>query len=265
MKIQQRKPYRHLEAFLKRRDRPADSPSYPELQGLLFTVVCAPQSIPPADWLPFVLGDEDPDFADEDQAKRVLGDLMALYNELNEAAIKRLPAPLRSCEFREPVLANLEDDAPIAQWSRGFLTGQLWLKDAWADFGDDDSEFDAELGSCEMVLSFFSSQKLAEAFRKEADKPNGSLGEFATRMRNVFVDATASYAHLGRTIYEFTLEQEASPGPAAPSPKVGRNEPCPCGSAKKYKRCHGQGTAGDDSGDGAGDFMVDPGRGRWLH
>ena len=23
------------------------------------------------------------------------------------------------------------------------------------------------------------------------------------------------------------------------APKVGRNEPCPCGSGKKYKRCHG--------------------------
>ncbi|HRC63286.1 MAG TPA: SEC-C metal-binding domain-containing protein [Dehalococcoidia bacterium] len=23
--------------------------------------------------------------------------------------------------------------------------------------------------------------------------------------------------------------------------KVGRNELCPCGSGKKYKRCHGQG------------------------
>ncbi len=22
-------------------------------------------------------------------------------------------------------------------------------------------------------------------------------------------------------------------------PKVGRNDPCPCGSGKKYKRCHG--------------------------
>jgi hypothetical protein len=24
------------------------------------------------------------------------------------------------------------------------------------------------------------------------------------------------------------------------APKVGRNEPCPCGSGKKYKRCHGE-------------------------
>jgi preprotein translocase subunit SecA len=23
-------------------------------------------------------------------------------------------------------------------------------------------------------------------------------------------------------------------------PKIGRNEPCPCGSGKKYKHCHGQ-------------------------
>ncbi|MEE8441833.1 MAG: SEC-C metal-binding domain-containing protein [Spirochaetia bacterium] len=22
-------------------------------------------------------------------------------------------------------------------------------------------------------------------------------------------------------------------------PKVGRNDPCPCGSGKKYKHCHG--------------------------
>ena len=25
-------------------------------------------------------------------------------------------------------------------------------------------------------------------------------------------------------------------------PKVGRNDPCPCGSGKKYKKCHGRGT-----------------------
>jgi len=32
-----------------------------------------------------------------------------------------------------------------------------------------------------------------------------------------------------------------SPEPPSPGgfPKVGRNDPCPCGSGKKYKRCHG--------------------------
>jgi preprotein translocase subunit SecA len=25
-----------------------------------------------------------------------------------------------------------------------------------------------------------------------------------------------------------------------PARKIGRNEPCPCGSGKKYKQCHGR-------------------------
>ena len=45
--------------------------------------------------------------------------------------------------------------------------------------------------------------------------------------------------------------QEAGERPArqaAPQkregPKVGRNDPCPCGSGKKYKKCHGAAEAG---------------------
>jgi uncharacterized protein YecA (UPF0149 family) len=26
--------------------------------------------------------------------------------------------------------------------------------------------------------------------------------------------------------------------PARAGPRVGRNDPCPCGSGKKYKKCH---------------------------
>ena len=32
----------------------------------------------------------------------------------------------------------------------------------------------------------------------------------------------------------------AAPAVTAPRAKVGRNEPCPCGSGKKYKKCCGQ-------------------------
>ncbi len=38
-----------------------------------------------------------------------------------------------------------------------------------------------------------------------------------------------------------SVEQEADPASAvAKLPKVGRNDPCPCGSGKKYKMCHGR-------------------------
>ncbi|MEK6717428.1 MAG: SEC-C metal-binding domain-containing protein, partial [candidate division NC10 bacterium] len=37
-----------------------------------------------------------------------------------------------------------------------------------------------------------------------------------------------------------SLRPAAAPAVAAPRAKVGRNEPCPCGSGKKYKKCCGQ-------------------------
>ena len=30
------------------------------------------------------------------------------------------------------------------------------------------------------------------------------------------------------------------PQPVIAGPKIGRNDPCPCGSGKKYKACHGK-------------------------
>jgi len=37
----------------------------------------------------------------------------------------------------------------------------------------------------------------------------------------------------------FLAQQRAAASAPAPSAAVGRNEPCPCGSGKKYKKCHG--------------------------
>ena len=38
---------------------------------------------------------------------------------------------------------------------------------------------------------------------------------------------------------ELYLEQKKS-GTVVKPPKVGRNDPCPCGSGKKYKKCCGR-------------------------
>jgi preprotein translocase subunit SecA len=38
---------------------------------------------------------------------------------------------------------------------------------------------------------------------------------------------------------ETTPEIGAALAAAATMPPVGRNDPCPCGSGKKYKHCHG--------------------------
>jgi len=37
-----------------------------------------------------------------------------------------------------------------------------------------------------------------------------------------------------------TAEPKAAQPVERHTPKVGRNDPCPCGSGKKYKHCHGK-------------------------
>jgi preprotein translocase subunit SecA len=52
--------------------------------------------------------------------------------------------------------------------------------------------------------------------------------------------------HVGKVTYthpneDGSVSSEADPATAvAEVPKVGRNDPCPCGSGKKYKLCHGR-------------------------
>ncbi|WP_297364078.1 preprotein translocase subunit SecA [Thauera sp.] len=50
------------------------------------------------------------------------------------------------------------------------------------------------------------------------------------------------YQHAGYDEALGTAEggQGGAPAPASAGPKVGRNDPCPCGSGKKYKHCHGK-------------------------
>jgi preprotein translocase subunit SecA len=42
-------------------------------------------------------------------------------------------------------------------------------------------------------------------------------------------------------------QQQHHVQPVRVEKKVGRNDPCPCGSGKKYKQCHGKGELGVNS------------------
>ncbi|WP_231759788.1 preprotein translocase subunit SecA [Microbulbifer elongatus] len=44
-----------------------------------------------------------------------------------------------------------------------------------------------------------------------------------------------------------TATAEANPEPVRRGPRVGRNDPCPCGSGKKFKQCHGKLTSSTPS------------------
>jgi len=231
-----------LVEFLKNPARPDGTLRFHELQGFLFAIACSPETIAPSEWLPMIGNDEDLTFADQNEAQGILGLVMALYNEINTAVLERSNSLPAGCAFDKNISKNFEDDSSISQWSRGFAAGHDWLAEVWEEYLFD--ELDEECGAALMVLSFFGSKRLANAYytdmrpgkRKRGDE---SFEGFAITMRRMFPDALASYAHIGRSIFEAVLEHSKGGGEPAVSEKIGRNEPCPCGSGKKYKTCCG--------------------------
>lgn len=231
-----------LAKFLDNPERPDGTFRFHELQGFLFAIASSPETIAPSEWLPMIGDDEGLDFADQNEAQEILGLMMALYNEINTAVLERSNTLPAVCAFDEDILKNFEDDSSISQWSRGFASGHDWLAELWEEylFG----ELDEECGATLMVLSFFGSKKLANAYyedmaRGKRKRGDASFEDFAKTMREMFPDALASYAHIGRSIFEAVLEFESGGGEPTMSEKIGRNEPCPCGSGKKYKKCCG--------------------------
>ena len=226
-----------LQAFLAHPSRPAGTLRYHELQGFLFTVASAPEVIPLSDWLPIIFGDREVDYASRDEAQEILGQIMVLYNTASAiGGDDASPLPVDGL-FRDNILANFNDEAPIAQWSRGFLLGHQWLEKLWEEYVPE--SLDEEFGATMMTLSFFSSRQLAEGFRTELNESERSLDALAETMRRVFPDAVTQYAHLGRSIATALAERDAEAPEPARTARVGRNAPCPCGSGEKYKRCCG--------------------------
>lgn len=55
-----------------------------------------------------------------------------------------------------------------------------------------------------------------------------------------FLNETPKWILLGNSSEEIARQEEAARQPYVAQPKVGRNDPCPCGSGKKYKQCCGR-------------------------
>ncbi len=225
-----------LQAFLAHPSRPAGTLRYHELQGFLFAVASAPELVLPSEWHPVIFGDKDADFASLDEAQEILGQITALYNSINAAVLDAPTLLPADCRLWDDVLANFEDAAPMAQWSRGFLLGHQWLEELWQEYLPE--ELAEELDAVLMTLTFFSSRQMAEAFLAENPTGEQSLETAAATTHGVLPRAVAQYAHLGRSSDTLAEHDAEAPEPTRTT-KVGRNAPCPCGSGKKYKRCCG--------------------------
>lgn len=227
----QKKQAKSLQSFFAAKDRSPDSMKYCEAVGFLFVVACAPEMINPSEWLPVIVDEAELGDIEHKETQEVLAALMSLYNELNRQVQESDVALPHGCRFLENPEDNFNPDAPMHQWCRGFVGGHQWLEEVWSEYIPED--LDEEFGALFIVLSFFANREAAEELH--ADNTSGnSMQQMAADLQDYFPKALGSFADMGRIIQTVLREQAQEP---VVTNKVGRNEPCPCGSGKKYKKC----------------------------
>ena len=70
---------------------------------------------------------------------------------------------------------------------------------------------------------------------EQVERAAEAIEERAERITNVTYTTPTRTEHWTRD-----RRRTSKPAPRAAAARVGRNDPCPCGSGKKYKHCHGQ-------------------------
>lgn len=217
-----------LDDFLMSDRAPPESMMLSDLDGFLTGIAVGPELIPPSEWLPLVWGGEAPEFADEVEAKTILGSIVGRYNEI-----------LRQIEdgVLDPVFLTDSDGMLIALgWAEGFLQAITLRADAWERLFK--SKRDSQL--LFPVLALCGDEHGGSLLGLEPDEDDAVMEEAAAFIPDCVLAIAAYWRAKGprQVSMPFTAGPQREPQRA--SAKVGRNDLCPCGSGKKFKKCCGK-------------------------
>ncbi|TMH10692.1 MAG: UPF0149 family protein [Betaproteobacteria bacterium] len=212
------------------------------LDGFLCGVLVQPVLIEPAAWMPHVFdfeGQPLPDDADAAWLERTQALILRRHAALNRAMVED--------GWFNPLILEFDDEhpmqppadggpdpmaglSPISQalmpWVAGFQHAALCFPDL-AEM-DDDAVMNA----------------LARLYRHLPAETDEEREVVATLLREhplaTLDDAIEELVVTVADLADLTSESRYKVDTVTrDGPKVGRNEPCPCGSGKKYKHCHG--------------------------
>lgn len=212
---------RRLDDFLLGEAVGEESMLLSELDGFLTGLVVCPVMITPGEWLPVVWGDDGPVFEDESQAQAILDLIMGHYNDIIRHLDQGACRPLYDVDNDDSLLWET--------WIEGFWEAVLLRPEAWLELKDiDDEDLDTAMFSLSRLYEIATTAP-AELEPLEVDE---ELKDLAPDM----IPHAVEILHRARLAHA-----DPSAGPIKrDQPKVGRNDPCPCGSGKKYKRCCGR-------------------------
>lgn len=186
------------------------------LLGVLHAVVVAPSLVPPSAWLAVVLPGGLAKLKHDD-VQPFLGLLFRLHGDVQDA-VSQLQA----------IVPETED---VAEWE-SFASGYSAAAELDAEWRGDEKRWSFAAGFAYVGnrLDLLTQETIDKIERNLGPDPKAAL----RRDLGALIRATEeSFSKVRRR----SVPPTAAPPGRVSTRRVGRNEPCPCGSGKKYKRC----------------------------
>ncbi len=191
---------------------PDDCMLLSDLDGYLTGLILCPEVVPPAEWLPVIWGgiEAGPPFEDPLDVQDFETMLIARHAEIARDLARGKFRPFFEVDPRN-------GDVLWDVWIEGFATAIDLRPEAWAAVDDP-------------ALAYL--ETLVAIADDTSDLPSDAI--------NALYDAAAAEIPVQvAALYAWRERQGAIVEPVAAVTKVGRNDPCPCGSGKKHKKCCG--------------------------
>ena len=205
-----------LDSFLLSDAVTDDCMTLSELDGFLAGIIVCPDLIMPSEWMPMIWGGEAPVLESMEQIEDINGAIMWLYNDIIKQLDQRQYMPLYDVDTRT--------DEPLWElWIEGFYKGLSMRPDAWLPLGR---------GKAHKALSTFT--RLHQiASTPMAELAPMDIDDELERLAPDLIPFSVEELHRERLAHASSTKQAANQN----FQKVGRNDACPCGSGKKFKKC----------------------------
>ncbi len=224
-----------LEVLLDDPDLP-EAMSLDEIQGFLCAARAGPLPMAEEDWLIYALGSEE---AQASNAGREAAVLLRVFADALEKELALGEPPVLLLYAKDDEAFSPGDYLP---WCNAYLRGVDSSGEDWFEFlgegknekGDQKDESPEEIAYIdERLFPFMLLTGEAEAAARESGEQwPESDGQLERECEEDLPQAVAD-------LYRFWLAKRGIKPMRRATAKVGRNDPCPCGSQKKFKQCCG--------------------------
>jgi uncharacterized protein len=201
-----------------------DSMRLDEIQAILCAIVSGPVPVPPTIWLPEVLGEG----MAANESDPLVGETIELLMRLNNS----IAAALMADETIAPVLYPLDENGEeydYAAWADSYVFGAGMAGD-WYDLAGKHADDLSELLEPMFMLN---------GMLKEDVEKSGERWFSPAEEARLVSDIQENLPVIVQTLYNFWRNKRSGGTVVREEPKSGRNDPCPCGSGRKYKQCCG--------------------------